>query len=271
MGNMRELCIKKLSRTAQDMEKSNKMWDKRAKEFAMNIKHQSADYFMEFIKKQISISDRHFVDIGSGAGKYIKLLLDEGASVDAVEPSSEMVIEARKHLLECGYEESCYRIFNLPFQEFEPIQKYDYVLLANSPVISFYENYKKILDLATKGIFITSGIGSRDSLLERVSNELNRKPNGHNGQAIRYVFELLLEDGYFPIFETKLHRFEEKINPNTLYQRYASWFFGEEYEARHVEQIQKIIEKEMEYDGVFVKKAIAQAFLYVDLSQRLSE
>lgn len=266
---MRELCIKKLTREAQDIEKSNKMWNKRAKEFAQNIRNQKSDDFMDFIKRKICLPNQHFIDIGSGAGKYIKLLLDEGALVDAIEPSVEMVAQTKKYLAESGYEMHRYTIFNQSFQDFQTSKKYDYVLLSNSPVISFYENYDRILSMATKGIFITSWIGERDSLLERVCKELGKKAHGHNGQSIRYVFELLLEDGYFPTFETKFQSSEEEVNTEGWYHTYASWLFGEDYESHHVEEIRKIVEKEMKDGKVKVRSAGAQAMLYVDLTERL--
>lgn len=268
--DMRELCIKKLTREAQDIEKSNKMWDKRAREFAENIKKQTSDVFMDFIRQRVDLPNQHFLDIGSGAGKYIKLLLDEGALVDAVEPSVEMVAQAKKYLAESGHDEANYSIFNQAFQDFQPTRKYDYVLLSNSPVISFYENYHKILSLATKGILITSWIGERDSLLERVCEELGKKAHGHNGQSIRYVFELLLEDGYFPSFESKFQSSEEEVDTQGWYHTYAGWIFGEDYTPQHVEEIRQIVEKEMKDGKVKVRSASAQAMLYVDLTERLS-
>lgn len=266
---MREFCIGKLSHESQDMEKSNAMWNKRAKEFASNIKEQETDVYIEFLKKQVKIQGESFLDIGCGAGKYIKLLLDEGALVEGIEPSIEMIKEARIYLQESGYNAKDIVFYNQSFQDFKEEKQYDYIFLSNSPVISFYENYKKILQLAKKGIFIGSWMGNKDSLLDKVTKILGQKPMKHGSQNIRYFFELFMEDGYFPNFETVLEYSNKEIHPDSLYQRYASWFFGADYTFEDVNRIKKIIEKEMIGDKVFTQVASAKGMIFVDLKKRL--
>ncbi|RRD94164.1 class I SAM-dependent methyltransferase [Clostridiales bacterium COT073_COT-073] len=266
---MRELCVSKLTQSPQDMEKSNQMWNKRAKEFAANMKTEGQDPYMEFLKKQVDLNGKSILDVGCGAGKYMKLLLEEGAIVEGLEPSSEMVREAKKYLGESGYDAEKIAFHVESFQDFSPQKPYDYVFISNNPVISYYESYDKILKLAKQGIFIGSWMGNKDSLLEKVSQKLGVKAKGHGSQNIRYIFELLFEDGYYPSFDTYVQRSVKEVAPESLYQRYASWFYGAEYTEKEVQAVKTALAEYIVKNKVVTEVSSTQGMLFVDLKKRL--
>lgn len=266
---MRELCVRKLTQSPQDMEKSNQMWNKRAKEFATNMKTEGQDPYMEFLKKQVDLKGKSILDVGCGAGKYMKLLLDEGAIVEGLEPSAEMVKEAKKYLQESGYDAEKIAFHVESFQEFSPQKSYDYVFISNNPVISYYENYDKILKLAKQGVFIGSWMGNKDSLLEKVSQKLGVKAKGHGSQSIRYVFELLFEDGYYPSFDSFVQKAVKEVAPESLAQRYTSWFYGPEYSEKEVQTVKAALAEYIVNGNVITEVGSTQGMLFVDLKKRL--
>ena len=54
MNSLREFCYEKLNKDPQDLMKSNRMWDKRAKEFSKSSKKNEVNY-VDYLK--------HFVDL----------------------------------------------------------------------------------------------------------------------------------------------------------------------------------------------------------------
>lgn len=266
---MRDIYVSKLSKEPQNIEQSNFMWNKRAKEFVNNVRMEKEDPYMNFLKKYIEIKNNTFIDIGCGTSKYIKLLLDESSYVEGLEPSIQMLNQGKNYLKDMGYNPEDIVFYNQAFQDFDTKKQYDYVFISNSPVISYYENYEKILKLAKKGIFIGSWLGNKDSLLEKISSELKIKSKSHGGMDIIYMFNLFIEDGYYPSFDTFLDNYEEKVNPETLYQRYTSWVYGLNYTDENVSEIKSIISKYVEDGKVLVKTSSSRGMMFVDLEKRI--
>lgn len=266
MNDIKDICVRKLSKPRQDMEKSNAMWNKRAREFRKISSNAGNDQVFDLFRAKAELKGRSVIDIGCGAGRYLKRLLDEGALAEGLEPSVEMVRQARDHLSQSGYDGTSIVIHSAAFQDFAPEKKYDYVFISNSPVISYYENYPRIIDLARRGIFISSWLKIKDLFLEKIAAGLGRAPHTHGGCDIVYFMNLLLADGYYPDFWTNVSHREERVDPENFYLRYASWLYGPEYGERDLEGVKKEIAKYVGDDKkVAVSSTNVMGLLYLDL------
>ncbi|WP_303296357.1 class I SAM-dependent methyltransferase [Pyramidobacter piscolens] len=266
MNEIKAVCIEKLSKPWQDMEKSNAMWNKRAREFRKASASADDSGVFEFFKSRAELKGRSVIDVGCGAGRYLKRLLDEGALAEGLEPSVEMAREARDYLSQSGYDGAAATIRNVAFQDFAPEKKYDYVFISNSPVISYYENYAKIVALPRRGLFISSWLRIQDLFLEKIAAALGREAHTHGGCDIVYFLNLLLADGYCPDFWTNVSRRKERVDPENFYLRYASWLYGPEYDEKELDMVKKEIDKYLGDDKkVAVSGTNVMGMLYLDL------
>lgn len=266
--NGKDFFIQKLTRAPQNMEQSNMMWDKRAAEFAKGIKSARKDAFIEFLKKHVEIEGSEFLDIGCGAARYIKLLLDEGAVVEGIEPSKEMIRQANLYLESHGYEKRAV-LHNLAFQDFDLSRQYDYVFLSNSPVTSYYENYLKFIKLAKKGICMNAWLKTDDSLFNKLCEDLGINAQAHGSMNISYMFYLFIEDFYQSAFQTLVNEREQWVEVDEVCQRYASWLFKEEYSEKHVEEVKRALSKYEEEGKLYSKITNLQGMLFVDVTKKL--
>ncbi|MFM1534087.1 class I SAM-dependent methyltransferase [Helcococcus ovis] len=262
MNSLRDLCIEKLSTQRQDIDTSNIMWNKRAEEFSKNVLSEKDDY-IDYFLSHADIKNKTVIDIGCGSGKYLKLLLDQGAIVEGLEPSINMIKKSKEYLNSSGYDSDKIIIHNVALQDFEIKKQYDYVFISNSPVISYFENYDKILSLAKEGIFIGSWLESRDSLLDYVSKKLNIKIKGHGGNSSIYFFNLLLEDTRKVCFETLDSEQIIKIKENLFIERYANWIYGVNYTDNDISKILDIISKLKDENGLYqINKSSKRSMIF---------
>lgn len=69
MNEIKAVCIEKLSKPWQDMEKSNAMWNKRAREFRKASASADDSGVFEFFKSRAELKGRSVIDVGCGAGR----------------------------------------------------------------------------------------------------------------------------------------------------------------------------------------------------------
>ena len=104
MNKLREICQEKLSNPAQDIEASNRMWNRRAKEVSRLSARADGDGYFSFFKSSVGDLDGMSVlDSGCGAGRYLKLLLDAEARAEGLDSLIEMVRTAKAYTTENGY------------------------------------------------------------------------------------------------------------------------------------------------------------------------
>ena len=229
LNSIRNICKERLTRPPQDIDKSNQMWNKRAKELSLLAERDDADGYIEFFKQHVNLNGATVIDLGCGAGRYLKLLLDEGALVEGLEPSKEMIKYAKKHIKDSGYNEEDVNIYNVAFQDFEPEKQYDYVFISNSPIVGYYESYEKILKLAKKGIFIGEWIERKDLFFENLVRSMGKEIKRQLMFDIYYYFNLFAADGYLPNFKSSIKISKEELKVEKCIQRYTSWIYGESY------------------------------------------
>lgn len=262
MNSLREFCYEKLNKDPQDLMKSNRMWDKRAKEFSKSSKKNEVNY-VDYLKHFVDLKGASVLDVGCGTSDYLKILLDESAVAEGLEPSKEMRKIGLNYLKDNGYPNVT--IYHSSLQDFEVSKKYEYVFIANSPVISYYENYEKILSLAEKGILIGSWLDSSDSLLDEIAGRLHIVPKKHGGKDILYFFNLLLEDGYKANFQTVTRQSSVMENALNSLERYTSWFYGPDYNHDDLNRVKDIImELSNEKGEVLIHKEATNAIVFAE-------
>lgn len=266
MNKLREISFQALNKEVQDIDQSNRMWDKRAKDFA-KTNHKTLHNYLEVMKEKVDIRGEKILDIGCGTGRYLKLLLDEGAKAEGLEPSKGMVDQAKIYLKESGYQED-FMIHELPLQEFRPREAYDYVFISNNPVIGYYSNYKKILSLAKKGVLVGSWLNSYDSLFESISQELGVKGGGHGGKNLLYLFNLLVGDGYQVSFDMLRSCSSQKEFVDESISRYVSWLYGSEYSKDDFAKIQSLVDQRKDENGkILIHRSARSGVLYINLKK----
>ena len=265
LNSIRNICKEALTKPPQDIDKSNQMWNKRAKELSLLAEQDDADGYIEFFKQHADLKGATVSDLGCGAGRYIKLLMDEGALVDGLEPSEEMIKYAKNHIKESCYNEENVRIYNMAFQDFEPQQQYDYVFISNSPIVGYYESYEKILKLAKKGIFIGEWIERKDLFFEKLAKSMGKSVKRQLMYDIYYYFNLFAADGYLPDFKSSIKVTKEELKIEKCIQRYTGWIYGEGYTDDDVKQVMdEILKNKIAKEDLYVEFHGIRGMIYVD-------
>lgn len=268
MNKIREICEARLRLLQWDQASSNRMWDKRADEFSRLSSKADQDGYMAFFQSCADLSGATVMDVGCGAGRYLKRLLDAGAKAEGLEPSGGMIARAQEYLGEFGY--SNIQINQVAFQDYEVDHRVDYAFVANCPISSDYGSYLKLLNLATKGIFIGTWIERQDIYYEKVSRALGVEPVRRTSYDPFYLFNIFVADGYLPKFETSEKMVSEMIYPDDCIQRYGSWIYGNDYSETDIERIRGIMAKDMTPDGKIHQEFCGlRAMTYVDLTRRI--
>lgn len=266
MEKIKEICRQELSRESQDIEKSNEMWDKRAKEFNTMTDSKKRPSYFDIFSSYAQIKSSEILDISSGAGRYMKMFLEAGAKAYGVEPSKKMAELSLKNLDKLGISKDNYHVFNQPLQDFQVERQYDYIFISNSPVIEYYENYEKIMKLAKKGIFIGSWVDRSDSLYESLAKKLNLYEKRSASYDLVYIFNLMVADGYMPEYRIIKREYNHNDKLENFIQRYTSWLYGSSYTADDVERVKENLKEFENPDGSYprVNKDV-RGVLYLDL------
>ena len=265
LNSIRNICKESLTRPPQDIDKSNQMWNKRAKELSLLAERDDVDGYIEFFKQHVDLKGATVIDLGCGAGRYLKLLMDEGASVEGLEPSEEMIKYAKKHIKDSGYNEEDINIYNVAFQDFEPEKQYDYVFISNSPIVGYYESYEKILKLAKKGIFIGEWIERKDLFFEKLVRSMGKEVKRQLMFDIYYYFNLFAADGYLPNFKSSIKISKEELKVEKCIQRYTSWIYGEGYTDNDMKLVMdEILKYKSDKEELIAEFHGIRGMIYVD-------
>ena len=265
LDSIRNICKESLTRPPQDIDKSNQMWNKRAKELSLLAERDDADGYIEFFKQHADLNGATVIDLGCGAGRYLKLLMDEGALVEGLEPSEEMIKYAKKHIKDSGYNEEDVNIYNVAFQDFEPEKQYDYVFISNSPIVGYYESYEKILKLAKKGIFIGEWIERKDLFFEKLVRSMGKEVKRQLMFDIYYYFNLFAADGYLPNFKSSIKISKEELKVEKCIQRYTSWIYGEGYTDNDMKLVMdEILKYKSDKEELIAEFHGIRGMIYVD-------
>lgn len=267
MNEIRNLCQMKLTNPAQDLEASNRMWNERAVELSRLSARTGNDGYFSFFNSSAELAGASVIDLGCGAGRYLRMLLDAGAKAEGLDPSIEMVKIAKAYVSEGGY--SDVPVYNASFQDFEVTKQYDYVFVSNCPIIDYYENYLKILRLASKGVFIGSWIERKDAFLDVIAADMGLTQKKAVSFDLVYLFNLFVADGYLPKFQVIARNAREDVALEDCALRFASWLFGSGYTPQDADRLTEALSKRLTpEEKVPTELRGIRGMMYVDLGLR---
>lgn len=248
--------IKKLEQREVDLEKSKERWNSRAEEFYKHSKSNEKNSTIEFLNEFINLKDKFVLDVGFGAGKYLKLLSDKGANLSGIELSDEMMEYAKKHCIENGIDVEEMELYNLPWEDVDLDKlnwrnKFDVVFASMSPVLSSYESIKKLISASKQGVFCSNHILMEEDILSKVYKEINGKEYKSKKNGFFYLFNILYLDGYYPNVKIEESKRGVEFTTDELMRRYVHRVFSEKPSEKDLAKLRRLIKK-YEVDGKVV-------------------
>ena len=245
--------IEKLEQRQVDPQESKGFWDNRAKEFYSFSKKSRKDSTIEFLKGFMDLKDKRVLDVGFGAGRYLKLLADEGAKVSGVELSSEMMEYAKKYCMENGIDVEQMELYNIPWEDVDLDRlnwrnKFDLVFASMSPVLDSYESIKKLIDASKQGIFYSTHIVMDEDILSKVYEDINGKEYSSKKESFWYLFNILYLDGYYPNVRIEGGESQLELSIGELLNRYVNRVFSDTPSEKDLIRLKESIKKH-EVDG----------------------
>ena len=186
-----------------DLEKSRLHWNNRASEFYEYTKDIDKNATVEFLSEFIDLEGKEVLDVGFGAGRYLKLLADEGAILSGVELSDQMVEYAKKHCRENKIDVEEMELINLPWEDIDVDElgwrdKFDIVFAAMSPVLSSYDSIKKLIAASKGGVFCSTHVFIQEDIMTKVYKEIKGEDYKEVKNRFIYLLNILYLDGYYP-------------------------------------------------------------------------
>lgn len=240
--------IELLEKKDIDLEKSKKYWNGRAEGFYEHIKNNDNDSSIEFLKQFMDLKDKSILDVGFGAGRYLKLLSDEGANLSGVELSDEMVKYAKKHCIENEIDIEEMELYNLAWEDIDLDKlnwknKFDLVFASKSPALDSYKSIKKLIAASKKGVFCSTHI----LMEEDIFSELYKEINGKEYKSIRgrfwSTFNILYLDGYYPNIKVENRKNKAEFTTDELVKRYFHRLFSQSPSEKDLIKLKKSIER----------------------------
>ena len=253
-----------------DLEKSKEHWNKRAAEFYEYTKDSDRNETIEFLSDFVDLKDKELLDVGFGAGRYLKLLADEGAKLSGVELSDQMMEYAKKHCEENGIDISEMELVNLPWEDIDLDElawrnKFDLVFAAMSPVLSSYDSIKKLIEASKHGVFCSTHVLIEEDIMSRVYKEIKGEEYKEVKNRFIYLLNIFFLDGYYPNVKIVSSKSEVEFTVDELTDRYSRRIFSGNASEEEISKMKSIIE-EYEVDGkVIVNMNKKNALIYFEV------
>lgn len=231
-----------------DLEKSKDYWNGRAEKFYEYTKDNHNNNSIEFLKEFIHLKDKSVLDVGFGAGKYLKLFSDEGAILSGVELSDEMVKYAKKHCIENGINVDEMDLRNLPWEDIDLDKlnwnnKFDLVFASKSPALDSYKSIKKIIEASKKGVFMSSHIFMDEDIFSKLYKDLNGREYKSVRNRFWSIYNILYLDGYYPNVKVEDKNNKAEFTRDELVRRYSHRLFSNGPSEEELSKLKKLIEK----------------------------
>lgn len=265
--------IKRLEEKDVDLEKSKKHWNSRAEEFYGHSKKADKNSTIEFLKGFIDLKDKSVLDLGFGAGRYLKLLSDEGAKLTGIEISDQMIKYAKKHCMENGIDVDKMDLYNLPWEDIDLDKwnwrnKFDLVFASKSPLLSSYESIKKLIGASKKGVFCSTHISMEEDVLSKVYKEINGQEYESKKDNFWNVFNILYLEGYYPNIKFEETKAKVEFTLDELVYRYSRRVYSQSPNEEDLMKLKGEIKKH-ELDGkIMVNMGKKDVLIYFEKAEK---
>lgn len=253
-----------------DLEKSREHWDNRASEFYEYTKDSGKNETIEFLSGFMDLKDKTVLDVGFGAGRYLKLLADEGAKLSGVELSGQMMEYAKKHCRENDIDVEKMELLNLAWEDVDLDELswragFDLVFAAMSPVLSSYRSIEKLIAASKHGVFFSTHVLIEEDIMSRVYKDIKGEDYKEVKNRFIYLLNILYLDGYFPNVKIVSGKRELEFTVDELTDRYSRRIFSGR-ESKEERARMKSIIREYEADGkVIVNMNKKDALIYFEV------
>lgn len=261
--------IEKLEQRSVDLDKSRDFWNHRAREFYKFSRESQKDSTIDFLNEFMDLKDKTVLDIGFGAGRYLKLLSNEGAKVSGIELSDEMVSYAKTHCEESGIDTREMELYNMPWEEVDLDKlnwrnKFDLVFVSKNPALNSYESIKKMISASKKGVFFSTHMIMEEDVLRELYREIHGDEYKTKKDSLWYIFNILYLDGYYPNVKIEDKSSKMELSTEDVYYRYAHRLFPDGASKEDENKLKELIYK-YEVDGkVHINMDRKSALIYFE-------
>lgn len=250
-----------------DIERSKEYWDGRAEKFYEYTRNNDNDSSIEFLKEFIDLKDKSVLDVGFGAGKYLKLFSEEGSNLSGVELSDEMVRYAKKHCMENGINIDEIDIYNMPWEDIDLDQlgwnnKFDLVFASKSPALNSYESIKKLIRASKKGVFFSSHIYMDEDIFSKLYKEIKKEEYQSKRNRFWSIYNILYLEGYYPNMKVEHRENKTKFTSDELVKRYSYRLFDENPSEGDLIRLKASIERHEIHGKVTVNMERKDVLMY---------
>lgn len=253
-----------------DLEKSKNRWNLRAEEFYEYSKNNEHNSTMEFLEEFIDVKDKLVLDVGFGAGKYLKLLSDKGSKLSGVELSDEMFRYAKKHCEENGINFEEMELYNSAWEDIDLDKlnwrnKFDLVFASMSPASGSYESIQKLIGASKKGVFCSTHVLMEEDILSEAYREINGEDYEFMKHRFWSIYNILYLEGYYPSVKIEHKKRETEFTTDELVERYSPRIFSDSPSEEDLSKLKKIIQNH-EVDGkINVNREMKNALIYFEV------
>lgn len=253
-----------------DLEKSKNRWNLRAEEFYEYSKNNEENSTMEFLQEFIDLKDKSVLDVGFGAGKYLKLLSDKGSKVSGVELSDEMFRYAKKHCEENGISFDEMELYNLAWEDIDLDKlnwrnKFDLVFASMSPASGSYESIQKLIGASKKGVFCSTHVLRDEDILSKLYKEINGEEYKFMKHRFWSIYNILYLEGYYPSVKIEHKNRSEEFTPDELVKRYSPRIFSENPSEDDLMKLKRLIENHKVNGKINVNTETKNALIYFEV------
>lgn len=201
----------------QDKEANINLWDAKADHFGdYTIPTIENDKFIKLLKDENLISkDFKVLDIGCGGGKYTLALSKYCSNIQGIDLSPKMISYANENKIKLHINNasfSCDDWHELNVKKSNLYKKFDLVFASMTPAIQSMSTFEKMNEASKKYCVLRCNINRRDSVYDRLSENLNISQQKENLNFL-YAFNILYLKGYNPKikYEEKTWYYKEPL------------------------------------------------------------
>lgn len=196
--------LKELWKTEFQPEIHRQMWDGAAQDYVKKpIPTVEEHSFLKLMKQRgVLQKDARVLDIGCGAGTLTLALAPYVKQAVGCDLSEKMIAGAKGRAAELGITNASFYCLDWHSQSLESLnweRKFDVVFAHQTPAVSDYDTFDKMVHCAKKACFFRANTRRHDEVLSQALAQIGiRLDSAQKDAAIAYAFAYLWEKGYEP-------------------------------------------------------------------------
>lgn len=196
--------LKALWKTEFQPEIHRQMWDSAAQDYVKKpIPTVDEHSFLKLMQQRgVLQKDASVLDIGCGAGTLTLALAPYVKQAVGCDISEKMIAGAKAQAAELGMDNASFHCLDWHAESLKHLNwegKFDVVFAHQTPAISDYDTFDKMVRCARKACFFRANTRRHDGVLSQALAQIGiRQDNAQKDATIAYAFAYLWEKGYEP-------------------------------------------------------------------------